>query len=130
MPHQRDRYVRYQICSAALVAVLSPVTTKSLQSVAVCSRRICTIEKGSLAEGSMIGIVSSTVEDCGSVTVIVPAAIAVPLAAGKTTMRVGLIPWLPISASVQPLDPRQLVFPAVLVSVSSQTGWTLKELDM
>jgi len=42
--------------------------------------------------------------------VIVPAAMAVPVAAGKTRMRVGLMPWLPIPASVQPLEPHQFVF--------------------
>jgi hypothetical protein len=34
----------------------------------------------------MIGIASSMVEDCGSVTVIVPAVMAVPLTAGSTMM--------------------------------------------
>jgi hypothetical protein len=120
-------HVRYQICSAALVAVLSPVTMKSLQSVAVCSSKICRISNGSAAAGSTIGIASNTVEDCGSLTVIVPAAMAVPVAAGKTRMRAGLMPWLPIPARVQPDVPRQLVFAPVEVSVSSQTGWTLKE---
>lgn len=123
-------YVRYQICSAALVAVLSPVTTKSRQSVAVCSSRICTIEKGSLAAGSTIGMASRTVEDCGSVTVIVPAAMAVPVAAGRTRILVGLMPWLPIPARVQPEEPRQLVLAPVEVSVSSQMGWLLNELLM
>ncbi len=59
-----------------------------------------------------------------------PAAIAVPLAAGSTRMRVGLMPCEPIPASVQPLVPRQFVLAPVEVSVSSQTGETLKELDM
>jgi hypothetical protein len=123
-------YVRYQICKAALVEVDKPVTTKSRQSVAVCSSMICTISNGSAPAGKTIGMVSRTVEDCGSVTVIVPAAMAVPLTAGSTKIRLGLMPWLPIPASVQPLEPRQLVLAPVEVSVSSQTGMLLNRLLM
>ena len=57
-----------------------------------------------------MGIVNNTVEDCGSVTTMVPAAMAVPDTAGTIKMRVGLMPWLPmIPARVQPEVPRQLV---------------------
>jgi hypothetical protein len=46
---------------------------------------------------------------------------------GSQTLEYG---WLPIPANVQPDVPRQLVFAPVEVSVSSQMGWALDELDM
>lgn len=45
-------------------------------------------------------------------------------------IRVGLIPRDPTPANVQPEVPRQFVFAAVEVSVSSQMGETLNELLM
>ena len=44
-------YVRYQICSAALVAVDMPVTTKSRHKIAVCFQQDLNNMKGSEAEG-------------------------------------------------------------------------------
>jgi len=59
-----------------------------------------------------------------------PAVMAVTLTAGSTMIRVGLIPRDPTPANVQPEVPRQFVFAAVEVSVSSQMGETLNELLM
>ena len=86
--------------------------------------------KGSVAAGATMGIVSNAVELCGSVTTMVPVTTAVPAAAGITKMRVGLIPRLPIPASVQPDVPRQFELPAVDVSVSNHAGIVLNEFDM
>lgn len=65
----------------------------------------------------------------GSATRIVPADGAV-VVAETTKIRVGLIPILPMPPRVQPLVPRQLVFPPVLVSVSNQAGQVLNELEI
>jgi hypothetical protein len=61
-------------------------------NAAVCSSNICRMSKGSEAAGRTIGTASSTVADCGSERVMVPAAIATPVAAGTIKVRVGFMP--------------------------------------
>jgi hypothetical protein len=60
----------------------------------------------------------------------VPAAMVLVDVAGTTRIRVGLIPIFPIPPRVQPLMPRQFVFPPVLVSVSNHKGIVLNELEI
>jgi hypothetical protein len=60
----------------------------------------------------------------------VPPAMAVPVAAGSTMILVGLMPRDPTPANVQPEVPRQFVLAGVEVSLSSQMGETLNELLM